>query len=307
MKVPKNALNGSNMMLMGFPECGSSYFLLMQLDKDFKPIFKLLETQPDPSGKAQSLGDSNNVIRIKNVDVGKMQMFEDELNLSLLDSAKLLSLSSNSVGTNQSSERSLLTDSSFEGSVINSGLSSSFSSIVDEVFELELGSSAPSFSVQSLTSTFNTSPAAHFGSGSMNVHNLKAGTFTSAVPSYGGSIYSSSNLKGLIQSGSATSLSSGHVRSTSVKKLSASKSEQDLASLRSPAEVGSYTSMDEDQLTLSGSRSTRLLSPQPTGPWVSAKANGPRHSSTCALTISSRVPGSSTWVPTPVCKTPTLR
>ena len=72
VKVPKNIGNGSSMLLMGFPDCGSSYFLLMLLDKDFKPLFKLLETQQDPSGKAHSFNDLNNVMRIKNIDIGQM-------------------------------------------------------------------------------------------------------------------------------------------------------------------------------------------------------------------------------------------
>ncbi|KAK8285905.1 hypothetical protein V6Z12_D08G257000 [Gossypium hirsutum] len=54
VKVPKNLVNGSSVLIMGFPESESSYFLLMELDKDFKPLFKLLETQPDPSGKGRS-------------------------------------------------------------------------------------------------------------------------------------------------------------------------------------------------------------------------------------------------------------
>ncbi|KAI7986762.1 Glycerol kinase [Camellia lanceoleosa] len=44
----------------------------------------------------------------------------------------------------------------------------SFSSIVDGVFELERGSSASSFSSQSLSSSFNASAAAHYGSVPMN-------------------------------------------------------------------------------------------------------------------------------------------
>ena len=51
-----------------------------------------------------------------------------------------------------------------------------------------------------------------------------------------------------MQSSSLSSLSSVTVRSAAGKKLSASKSDQDLASLRSPhsLEVSSGLSMDED-------------------------------------------------------------
>lgn len=315
MKVPKSILNGSSMLLMGFPECVSSYFLLMQLDKDFKPLFKLLETQPDLSEKVQSFGDLNHVIRVKNVDVGQMQMLEDELNLSLLDSVKLLSLSANDVITNQTSENGLLSEFSIRGSNLKSALPSSFSSVVDEVFELERGSSAPSFSVQIPTSMLNTSPASHIGSGPMNLHRIKAGTSSpnwevgtqinnlskvaNVTPDYSSSTYLSSNLMGLTQSGSASLLSSGPGRSTTVKKLSASKSDQDLASLRSPhsADVGLYTKMDEDQL-MSGKRSARL--PRPTVPQVSAS------SAKANVAGSLSVSRSNSWVTTPVCKIPIL-
>ncbi|KAK4596460.1 hypothetical protein RGQ29_014483 [Quercus rubra] len=104
VKVPKNIGNGSSMLLMGFPDCGSSYFLLMLLDKDFKPLFKLLETQQDPSGKAHSFNDLNNVMRIKNIDIGQMQMLEDEMNLSLLDLGKRHSFLPSAGGPNQTSE-----------------------------------------------------------------------------------------------------------------------------------------------------------------------------------------------------------
>ncbi|KAA8544913.1 hypothetical protein F0562_019692 [Nyssa sinensis] len=322
VKVPKHILNGSSLLLMGFPECGSSYFLLMQLDKDFKPLFKLLETQLDPSGKVHSF----HVIRIKSIDIGQMQMLEDELNLSLLDCGKLLSFSPNGVGTNQTSEPGLLSEFSLGGSVLSSGgHPSSFSSIVDEVFELERGSSAPSSSLQNLSTTFNTSPASHFGSVPKSFQSIKAGTsspkwegglqissvtkVSSGGPHYNGSIYASSNMKGIVQSSSVSSPSSGLGRSTTMKKLSASKSDQDLSSLRSPhsTEVGSCAIMDDNQLNVSGNRSSRVLSPpRPTGPRVSApnaKTNGPRIP-TGALAGSFRVSGSSSWVTSPVSQAP---
>jgi mediator of RNA polymerase II transcription subunit 14 len=338
VKVPKNIANGSSMLLMGFPDCGSSYFLLMLLDKDFKPLFKLLETQPDPSGKAQSFNDLNHVMRIKNIDIGQMQMLEDEMNLSLLDLGKLLSFLPGAGGPNQTSEHGILSDIILESSMQLAGCPpSSFSSVVDEVFELEKGSSVPPFSVQNLSSSYSSSPASHFGSAPMNLHSIKAGTpspkweggmqmsqinnvakVSSMATHYNGSLYSSSNLKGAVQSNSVGSLSSVTGRSASMKKLSASKSEQDLASLRSPhsVEAGS-TTMDEDQLRLLndtskdsvyGSRSARLLSPpRVAGPRMSvpgAKPNGVRSSPTGPLAGSFRVAGSSPCTTTPVCKIP---
>lgn len=339
VKLPKHILNGSNLLLMGFPDCGSSYFLLMQLDKDFKPLFKLLGTQSDPSGKSSSSGDMNHVIRIKKIDIGQMQLFEDELNLSLVDWGKLLSFLPNAEVPNQTSEHGLLSEFSLESSMNNPGCPpSSFSSIVDEVFELEKGASLAPFSVPNLASSYN-SPGSHFGSGSMNLPGVKAGASSpkweggmqisqinvtkasSAAPHYGGSLYSSGNIKGPMQSSSVSSQSSVSVRSTAGKKLSASKSDQDLASLRSPhsLEIASATAMDEDHLRLlgdsskeavSGSRSSRLLSPpRPTGSRVPAsisKPNGPRSSPTGPLPGSLRAAGSSSWVTSPTCKMTSL-
>lgn len=339
VKLPKHIMNGSNLLLMGFPDCGSSYFLLMQLDKDFKPLFKLLETRPDPSGKSSSFGEMNHVIRIKKIDIGQMQMFEDELNLSLVDWGKLQSFLPNAGVPNQTSEHGLLSEFSLESSIHNPGCPpSSFSSIVDEVFELEKGTSLPPFSVPNLSSSYS-SPGSHFGAGTMNLPGMKAGAsspkwdggmqisqvnvpkVSSVTPHYGGSLYSSGNLKGSMQSSSLSSQSSVPVRSAAGKKLSASKSDQDLASLRSPhsLEVSPGITLDEDHLRLlgdsskeaiSGSRSSRLLSPpRPTGPRVpasSSKPNGPRNSPTGPLTGSSKVAGSSSWVSSPTCKITTM-
>lgn len=319
MKVPKNLANGSAMLLMGFPDCGSSYFLLMELDKDFKPLFKLLETEPDPSDKGHSFNDLNNVMRIKKIDIGQMQMLEDELNLSILEQGKLLSILPNSEGTNQTSEHGLLSEFNLDGSMQIAGCPpSGFSSVVDELFEFEKGPSAPSYPVQNLTSSFTASSTSHFGSLQMNVHGLKTGSPSSRwegsmqmshlnnvvkVPigntQYNGSLYSSKNVKGPGQASSFSSLSSALGRSTAVKKLSASKSEQDLASLRSPHSV-EVSTVEED--LVSGSRSSQLLSP-PRAASVrvhapSAKPNGP----TGSLAGSIKAAGSSSLVSPPVCK-----
>ncbi|XP_076892712.1 mediator of RNA polymerase II transcription subunit 14-like [Bidens hawaiensis] len=210
VKVPKHALNGSNMLLMGFPECGSSYFLLMQLEDDFKPLFKLLETHADPSGKAES-----SVTRIKSVDISQMHLLEGEPNLSLLDYNPLTS-SENDSGPSRASDHGLLSDLTVQGS----GLSG-FSSLVDEIFELEKRSSVSAFSTQSYN----------------NIDNFV--NLTSAGSNWNSSLYPvSNNYKGRVPSASTSSTTS---RSTTMKKLPASKSDQDLTS-RSPhsAEVGSY-------------------------------------------------------------------
>ncbi|KAK4852737.1 hypothetical protein QYF36_026620 [Acer negundo] len=323
MKVPKNLSSGSTMLLMGFPDCGSSYFLLMELDKDFKPVFKLLETQSDPSGKGRSVNDLNNVVRIKKIDINQMRILEDELNLSILDRRKLLSFLPNAECPNQNSEHGLLSEFNLDSSMqIAGGFQSSFSSVVDEVFGFEKGTSAPSYPGQNLSSSFITSPASHFGTVPMNLHGVKAGTPSpkwegglqvsqlnnvAKVPlgasHYNGTLYSSNNVKTPVHSSSFSTLSSSLGRSTTVKNLSASKSDQDLASLRSPHSVEIGT-MEED--LVSGNRSSRLLSPpRPASVRSSApgaKANGPRNSPTGSFAGSLKVAGSS-LVSTPISQT----
>ncbi|XLR67527.1 hypothetical protein S83_018199 [Arachis hypogaea] len=306
VKVPKNILNGSAMLIMAFPDCGSSYFLMMELDKDFKPLFKLLETQPDSSGKDTLFGVLNQVLRVKRIDIGQLQALKDEMNLSLVDWGKLHSLLPNAACPNQESVREFLSDIRLESSIQNAkGHPSGFSSLVDEVFGLEKGSSASPFSVQN-----HGSLPSHYGSVPMNLHSLKAGTPSpkweggmqisqvnnitkpSGVTNhYSDSMFSSGSVKGPVQSNSVGSISTGQGRSAAGKRLFVSKSEQDLASLKSPhsVDIVSSTAMDEDQLRvlsdssndgLGESRSSRLLSPPlPTSSRISlpnSKPNGPQ-------------------------------
>ncbi|XP_011038571.1 PREDICTED: mediator of RNA polymerase II transcription subunit 14-like isoform X1 [Populus euphratica] len=332
VKVPKNLLNGSTMLLMGFPDCGNLYFLLAQLDKDFKPLFKLLETQPDPCGKVHSSNDSIGVMRMKKIDVNQMQMLEDDL--SIVDLGKLNRLLPNASPYNQTSEHGLLSEFRLEGPMPIAGCPpSSFSSVVDEVFELEKGASAPSFPLQIVTS-FNASPASHFGSVPTNLHTVKAGTpspkweagmqgsqvnsvakVSSVASHYNGSLYPSNNLKGPVHSSSFSSLSSGLGRTTAVKMSSASKSFQDLSSLRSQhvVEVGTNSAMDDDHLrllndaskdALSGIRPSRLSSPsRPTGSRISASNVKPIGAGSSPAGSVVRVAGSSPLAPTSVFQT----
>ncbi|XP_076896794.1 mediator of RNA polymerase II transcription subunit 14-like [Bidens hawaiensis] len=176
VKVPKHALNGSNMLLMGFPDCGNSYFLLMQFEEDFIPLFNLLETD-------------SAVTRVKKVDMNHMHTLEGEPDLSLFD------YNINDLGSNHTSDLA----------VESSGLSG-FSSLVDEIFEQEIRSSAPAFSVQSYN---------HID----NPVNL-----TSAGSDWNGSLYPMSNYKGRVPSTSSSSITS---RNTTIKKMTASMSDKD--------------------------------------------------------------------------------
>jgi mediator of RNA polymerase II transcription subunit 14 len=295
VKIPKTFLNGSTMLMMGFPDCGSSYFLLMQLDKDFKPLFKMLETQPDPSGKDNLFGDLNQVLRFKKIDIAQMQVLEDEMNLSLVDLEKLHSILPNAAACpNQTSGHDLYSDIRLENSIhiARGHHPSGFSSLVDEVFGLEKGSSAPPFPVQNLSSPLNTSLPSHYGSVPMNVN---------VTTHYNGSLFSSGSVKGPVQSSSVGSIPNGQGRGVG-KKLSSSKSEQDLASVKSPhsVDISSSTAMDEDTANdaLSGSRSSLLSPPRLTSSRMSApssRPNGPP-------VESFKTAASTSCATTPVCK-----
>ncbi|XP_058086933.1 mediator of RNA polymerase II transcription subunit 14 isoform X2 [Magnolia sinica] len=343
VKMPKTILNGSDSLLMGFPQCGSSYYLLMQLDKDFKPLFKLLETQPDPCGRSPSVGDSNHIIRFNKIDVGQMQMVEDELNLSLLDWEKLVSSLPSVGGPNQTPEHGLLSEIGQEASLQMAGFPQSiFSSVVDKVFELEKGASAPPFPMQNhLSSSFNTSSLSHFGSVPNNLQGIKSGLtslkweggsqlsqvnnitkISSGGPPLNSSPYPSNNIKALLQSGPVNSFSPSPVRSPSLQRVRSSKSDQELSSHKSPPhsfEVGPRSGMDEDQVRLlketskelaakvSAGRPTRVSSPLRAGPRVvgpSMKANVLRNIPTGNMVGPLKTSGSSPWTTSPVCPAP---
>ncbi|KAK4754723.1 hypothetical protein SAY87_002827 [Trapa incisa] len=279
IRIPESISSDSTILLLGFPDCGSSYFLLMQLDKEFKPQFKLLEIGKDLSGKSPSSGNLNNVTCIKKIDMDQMQLPEDELDFGLLDWGKLQSFLPNSGGLDQRTEHDLLSNVGIEASgqaTLNT--ISSFSSIVDEVFDLEKGASIPPFSVQSFASSFSAS-ATQYGSLPAVLPSVKGGSPSPKweggvqmpqVNRVGDHLYPPSNLRGPLQP--VTSISSGLGRVTTMTAISASKSDQDLVSHRSPhsAEAGSYASMEEDQMrflsdstkdALSASRSYQMLSP----------------------------------------------
>ncbi|AES61655.2 mediator of RNA polymerase II transcription subunit 14 [Medicago truncatula] len=270
VKNPKTFFNGSTMLMMGFPDSGSSYFLLMQLDKKFNPLFKLLETEPDPSGKDNIFGDLNQVLRFKKIDIAQMQVLEDEMNLSLVDWEKLHSILSNTACPNQMSGHGLYSDIRLQNSIhtARGHHASGFSSLVDDVFGLEKGSSVPPFPVQNISSPLNTSLPFHYGS------LPKAGNIQ-----YNGSLFSSGGVKGLVQSSSVGSLLTGQGRSTVGKKLPALKSEQDLTSVKSPhsVDISSYTAMDEDTANdaLSGSRPSLLSPPWPISSQMSSPSSRP--------------------------------
>nr|XP_010932618.1 mediator of RNA polymerase II transcription subunit 14 isoform X1 [Elaeis guineensis] len=300
VKMPKSMLHGSDLLLMGFPQCGNSYYLLMQLDKDFKPVFTLLETQTDQGGKSHSISDANEAIRFNKIDIGQMQIVEDELNMSLFDWEKLHSLR-NRGACDQISEHGLLPEFGLESALQHPACSQpSFSSVVDEVFEFEKGACGAPFPITShLSVSHNAPPLSHLVSPPTSHQGIKAGVsspkwegvqqsqvnsivkVSAGLTSSSNSMFLSNNLKGLICNSGTNPLSSSNpTRNSSIQKLSASKSDQDLSSLKSPhlAEVAQYSSMDDDQARLvhqspkelgmiDGSRPPQLLPPlRTTGP-----------------------------------------
>lgn len=340
VRIPKAILNESDMLLMGFPECGSSYYLLMQLDKDFKPLFKLLETQQDPSGKSLSVGDANQVIRFNKIDIGQMPLVDDKLNLSLLDWERLLSYLPNGGGPHQASEL-ILPEYGQDGPMqIAEYPQSSFSSVVDEVFEFEKGNLLPSIPKQNhLSSSFNMSSISPLGSIPVNRQGIKVGTASvkwdgslqlpqinnitkasSVVPLMNNSLYPLNNMKGLMQPSHAASFPSSPLRTPSIQKLTASKSEQELTNLRSPPHSIEISPMDEDQVRLlrespkeaigvgSGNRSGRLVSSlRTTGSRVPSpiiRPNVLKSGSTGNLVGSLRNASSSSLTTSALCQTP---
>lgn len=126
-------------MVMGFPHCANAYYLLMQLDKDFRPVFHLLETQCDTNDKTNANGYAKEAIRYNKINIGQMQILENETNANPFD-VKLQALQS-IVDSTDMMESDLPTHNGFEP-LPPPACSPSFSSIVDEVFEYERGSTA---------------------------------------------------------------------------------------------------------------------------------------------------------------------
>ncbi|CAN6204058.1 unnamed protein product [Urochloa humidicola] len=138
LKIPKTILHGSDSMVMGFPHCANAYYLLMQLDKDFRPVFHLLETQCDASDKTNANADAKEAIRCNKINVGQMQILKNESNTNPYD-VKLQALQS-IMSSADIMESDLPVQNGAEPVPLLPACSPSFSSIVDEVFGYECGS-----------------------------------------------------------------------------------------------------------------------------------------------------------------------
>jgi mediator of RNA polymerase II transcription subunit 14 len=125
---------------MGFPHCANAYYLLMQLDKDFRPVFHLLETQCDASDKTNANADAKEAIRFNKINVGQMQILKSESATDPFD-VKLQALQS-IMSSADIMDSDLPVQNGIEPLPLLPACSPSFSSIVDEVFEYECGSTA---------------------------------------------------------------------------------------------------------------------------------------------------------------------
>lgn len=80
---------GSDILLMGFPNCADTYFLCLQLDRNFLPLFMLLEArQQSHTGRSSMSPGPSLIHRWMKIEVEDIRVVEDVANLSLLDQGK---------------------------------------------------------------------------------------------------------------------------------------------------------------------------------------------------------------------------
>lgn len=72
-------------LVMGFPQCGDSFFICLQLDSNITPFFTLLEGRPQSSsGRAILMSSSFNIFRWMNIDIETMYLSREDASFSLL-------------------------------------------------------------------------------------------------------------------------------------------------------------------------------------------------------------------------------
>lgn len=198
----------------------------MQLDKDFRPVFHLLETQCDANDKTNANGDVKEAIRFNKINIGQMQILKNETNANPFD-MKLQALQS-LVDPADMMEGDLPVQNGIEPLPLLPACSPSFSSIVDEVFEYERGSTAAqnhSLSVDIQGMNARVVSPMHDGS----LSHTQANNTAKVHPSVSLNSYFPSNFRHL--QGTNTFSSSPVM---SMTKLSGSNSNHDLCLLSSP-------------------------------------------------------------------------
>uniref|UniRef100_A0A0D3H4M2 Mediator of RNA polymerase II transcription subunit 14 n=1 Tax=Oryza barthii TaxID=65489 RepID=A0A0D3H4M2_9ORYZ len=240
LKIPKDILHGSDLMVMGFPQCANAYYLLMQLDKDFRPVFHLLETQSDANDKTNTNACTKEALRFNKIDIGQIQISKSESNTNMFD-AKLHALQ-NIGNCDDVIENRLPIQSGIEPLPLLPACSPSFSSVVDEVFEYEHGALAvPNHSLPQ-TTLQSTSHPGSLSVGFQGVGTRANASIEGASSAYSGSKFSPgvglnsylpSNLRHVQ---STNTFSSSTVTKSSSIKLPSSNSNHELSSLSSPTE-----------------------------------------------------------------------
>lgn len=77
---------GAEALIMGFPQCGNTFFLALQLDLNFLPLFTLLEAQPRSSlGRTNLMSNPFNIYRWMKIDIDSMPVLREDASFSLLD------------------------------------------------------------------------------------------------------------------------------------------------------------------------------------------------------------------------------
>ncbi|CAM0905786.1 unnamed protein product [Alopecurus aequalis] len=137
LKIPKSILYGSDFVVMGLPWSADAYYLLMQLDNNLMPVFYLLEMHTDGEDRSNTdaTSDAKEAVRFNRIDIGQMQIGEDECSASLFNVDKLQVLQS--ILNRRSMENRSPRQSGIDESL---PLKTSFSSIVNTVLGYERGS-----------------------------------------------------------------------------------------------------------------------------------------------------------------------
>ena len=135
VKLLKSIIKGLDLLLMGFLNCGNSYYLLIQVDMDFKPLFTLLESKQDSTSRSGLLSSSIHMFRFNKIDIGRMQMVDHEVNLNLLDNGRS-SLEKEIIEISDLMSKSMSNPDAFTDSELQGQgcLQSGFPSVADDVF-----------------------------------------------------------------------------------------------------------------------------------------------------------------------------
>lgn len=77
---------GADMLVMGFPNCGETFFLSLQLDINFAPLFTLLEAHPKSYTNASTLTSNPlSIFRWMKIDTNSIPVLREDTVSSLID------------------------------------------------------------------------------------------------------------------------------------------------------------------------------------------------------------------------------